>query len=180
MQAPRLPDGPHLQLSSVWRIPVVPMGEKVHSRHPTQKPLRLLRRAVLASTREGDLVFDPFSGSATTGVAAKELGPTAYALWRRGTGIWKDRPCGRAADGLAVPVEGVQISVLLRDDRGIRYVKRGCGTGHRHLWRRGDSRQDARKNHCGHNRGQRNHRDDTSHAPPPLGERDTAAPPRCR
>jgi site-specific DNA-methyltransferase (adenine-specific) len=43
-------------------------------RHPTQKPLRLARRALLASTREGDLVFDPFSGSGTTAVAAKELG----------------------------------------------------------------------------------------------------------
>jgi site-specific DNA-methyltransferase (adenine-specific) len=36
--------------------------------------LRLVRRALLASTREGDLVFDPFCGSRTTGVAAKELG----------------------------------------------------------------------------------------------------------
>ncbi len=48
--------------------------EKLHGRHPTQKPLRLVRRALLACTREGDLVFDPFSGSGTTGVAAKELG----------------------------------------------------------------------------------------------------------
>ena len=64
---------PTSQVSSVWRIPAVPMGEKSHGRHPTQKPLRLLRRAVLASTAEGDLVFDPFSGSGTTGVAAKEL-----------------------------------------------------------------------------------------------------------
>jgi site-specific DNA-methyltransferase (adenine-specific) len=47
--------------------------EKLHGRHPTQKPLRLVRRALLACTQEGDLVFDPFSGSGTTGVAAKEL-----------------------------------------------------------------------------------------------------------
>ena len=50
------------------------MREKSHGRHPTQKPLRLLRRCVLASTAEGELVFDPFSGSGTSGVAAKELG----------------------------------------------------------------------------------------------------------
>jgi len=50
------------------------MREKAHGRHPTQKPLRLVRRAVLASTAEGEVVFDPFSGSGTTGVAAKELG----------------------------------------------------------------------------------------------------------
>jgi site-specific DNA-methyltransferase (adenine-specific) len=65
---------PKAQLSSVWRIRAVPGREKLHGRHPTQKPLRLLRRALLACTRPGDLVFDPFSGSGTTGVAAKELG----------------------------------------------------------------------------------------------------------
>jgi site-specific DNA-methyltransferase (adenine-specific) len=50
------------------------MREKSHGRHPTQKPLRLIRRTIMASTAEGDLVFDPFCGSGTTGVAAKELG----------------------------------------------------------------------------------------------------------
>jgi site-specific DNA-methyltransferase (adenine-specific) len=65
---------PTSQVSSVWRIPAVPKGEKLHGRHPTQKPLRLVRRALLASTREGDLVFDPFCGSGTSGVGAKELG----------------------------------------------------------------------------------------------------------
>jgi site-specific DNA-methyltransferase (adenine-specific) len=64
---------PGAQISSVWRIPAVPKREKLCGYHPTQKPLRLLRRAILASTREGDLLFDPFCGSGTTGVAAKEL-----------------------------------------------------------------------------------------------------------
>jgi site-specific DNA-methyltransferase (adenine-specific) len=51
------------------------MAEKLHGRHPTQKPLRLVRRALLASSSgEGDLVLDPFCGSGTTAVAAKELG----------------------------------------------------------------------------------------------------------
>jgi site-specific DNA-methyltransferase (adenine-specific) len=65
---------PTSQVSSVWHIPAVPMREKTHGRHPTQKHLRFLRRAVLASSVEGELLFDPFSGSGTTGVAAKELG----------------------------------------------------------------------------------------------------------
>ena len=65
---------PDTQVSSVWRIPAVQRREKLHGRHPTQKPRRLLRRAILASTAEGELVFDPFCGSGTTGVAAKELG----------------------------------------------------------------------------------------------------------
>jgi site-specific DNA-methyltransferase (adenine-specific) len=64
---------PKAQMSSVWRIPTVPKKEKLHGYHPTQKPLRLVRRALLASTHEGDLVFDPFTGSGTTAVAAKEL-----------------------------------------------------------------------------------------------------------
>ncbi len=64
---------PGAQMSSVWRIPTVPNSEKLRGYHPTQKPLRLVRRALLASTREGDLVFDPFCGSGTTAVAAKEL-----------------------------------------------------------------------------------------------------------
>ena len=64
---------PGTQMSSVWRIPSVSKREKVHGYHPTQKPLRVVRRALLASTLEGDLVFDPFCGSGTTAVAAKEL-----------------------------------------------------------------------------------------------------------
>lgn len=64
---------PDAQVSSVWRIPTVPKREKRHGHHPTQKPLRLVRRALLASSRESDLVFDPFCGSGTTAVAAKEL-----------------------------------------------------------------------------------------------------------
>src|SRR5215210_6857164 len=65
---------PGAQMGSVWRISTVPKREKRMGHHPTQKPLRLVRRALLASTREGDLVFDPFGGSGTTAVAAKELG----------------------------------------------------------------------------------------------------------
>lgn len=64
---------PASQVGSVWRIPPPSRREKRHGRHPTQKPLRLVRRALLACTRENDLVFDPFSGSGTTAVAAKEL-----------------------------------------------------------------------------------------------------------
>ena len=60
-------------MPSVWRMPAVLKREKRHGYHPTQKPLRLVRRALVASTREGLLVFDPFCGSGTTRVAAKEL-----------------------------------------------------------------------------------------------------------
>ncbi len=64
---------PTSQVGSVWRIPPPPRREKCHGRHPTQKPLRLVRRALVACASEGDLVLDPFCGSGTTAVAAKEL-----------------------------------------------------------------------------------------------------------
>ncbi len=61
---------PGTQASSVWRIHTVPKREKLHGYHPTRKPLKLVRRALLASTQEGDLVFDPFCGSGTTAVTS--------------------------------------------------------------------------------------------------------------
>ena len=64
---------PSSQVSSIWRIAPPSRRESLHGRHPTQKPLRLVRRALVACTREGELVFDPFCGSGTTAVAAKEL-----------------------------------------------------------------------------------------------------------
>ena len=62
------------QMTDVWRIPAVSLWEKQQGKHPTQKPLRLLYRIILAATNEGDTVLDPFSGSGTTGIAANLLG----------------------------------------------------------------------------------------------------------
>lgn len=62
------------QMTDVWRIPAVGLWEKEQGKHPTQKPLRLLYRIILASTNEGETVLDPFSGSGTTGIAANLLG----------------------------------------------------------------------------------------------------------
>lgn len=61
---------PEKQMRSVWAINTTPKREKKHGKHPTQKPLALLERIVLSSSREGGMVLDPFCGSATTGVAA--------------------------------------------------------------------------------------------------------------
>jgi len=55
-------------------IPKPKTGEKVQGNHPTLKPLDLLRRVVLASTKENDVVLDPFCGSGTTGIACKDIG----------------------------------------------------------------------------------------------------------
>lgn len=58
------------QMKSVWRFLSPSKGEKVFGKHPTQKPIKLIERCILASTQPGALILDPFSGSATTGVAA--------------------------------------------------------------------------------------------------------------
>lgn len=62
------------RMPDVWRIPFVASWEMKCGKHPTQKPLRLLYRIILASTHEGDTILDPFAGSCTTGIAANLLG----------------------------------------------------------------------------------------------------------
>lgn len=62
------------QLKDVWAYSLTKKSEKNFGKHPTQKPLDLLRRIIKASSKENDLVLDPFLGSGTTGVAAIELG----------------------------------------------------------------------------------------------------------
>jgi site-specific DNA-methyltransferase (adenine-specific) len=64
---------PNTQMRSVWSINPPKKEEKKFGKHPTQKPVDLLKRIILASTNENDLILDPFTGSSTTGVAAKEL-----------------------------------------------------------------------------------------------------------
>ena len=61
---------PNLQMRSVWAIYPPKKEEKVFGKHPTQKPLDLLTRIVLASTDKEDIVLDPFTGSSTTGLAS--------------------------------------------------------------------------------------------------------------
>lgn len=62
------------QMKDVWTGSLTPQKEKAMGGHVTQKPLYLLTRIIEASTRPGDIVLDPFCGSSTTGVAAKQLG----------------------------------------------------------------------------------------------------------
>jgi len=72
------------QMRSLWNIPLTPPQEKTLGKHPTQKPLELLKRIILSSSKPGDIILDPFNGSGTSGVVAKTLG-------RRYIGIEKER-----------------------------------------------------------------------------------------
>ncbi len=62
------------QMKTVWRLSAPGRDEKLQGRHPTQKPVSLIERCLLASTEPGGLVFDPFMGSGTTAVAAMRVG----------------------------------------------------------------------------------------------------------
>ena len=61
-------------MTDVWRMSAIAPWEKACGRHPTQKPLALVVRAILASTNKGARVLDPFTGSGSTGIAANLLG----------------------------------------------------------------------------------------------------------
>jgi site-specific DNA-methyltransferase (adenine-specific) len=61
------------QMKTVWTMSSSKNGEKAFGKHPTQKPVTLVERCLLASTREGDLVLDPFLGNGTTAVASARL-----------------------------------------------------------------------------------------------------------
>lgn len=58
------------QMKDVWNLPAIAPWEKSCGKHPTQKPLALLTRIILASTEKNAWVLDPFTGSSTTGIAA--------------------------------------------------------------------------------------------------------------
>lgn len=71
------------QMTDVWRLPAIGRWEKSCGKHPTQKPLSLLTRIILASTDANDWILDPFAGSSTTGIATNLCG-------RRFLGIEKE------------------------------------------------------------------------------------------
>lgn len=60
------------QMRDVWEFPAINKKEKKFGSHPTQKPIKLMERIILAATYEGSLCLDPFNGSGTTGIACKK------------------------------------------------------------------------------------------------------------
>jgi len=65
---------------NVWEFPRVRYRMEEYENHPTQKPIALLERIIKASSNEGDLVLDPFSGTFTTCFVAKELGRNSIGI----------------------------------------------------------------------------------------------------
>lgn len=62
------------QMKDVWTTSLTKPSEKKQGKHPTQKPLEILDKIILASTKENDLILDPFCGSSTTAISAVKLG----------------------------------------------------------------------------------------------------------
>lgn len=60
--------------NDVWVHGTPKQDEKKFGKHPTQKPFELLKRIILSSTKKGDIILDPFTGSSTTGIAAVAYG----------------------------------------------------------------------------------------------------------
>jgi modification methylase len=99
-----------LQMRSDWLIPLCTGPERLKSQdgrkvHPTQKPAALLHRVLLASSKEGDVVLDPFFGSGTTGAVAKQLG-------RVYVGIERERDYAKAARQRIAAIEPFPADVV--------------------------------------------------------------------
>ncbi len=60
-------------MKTVWRMTAPTKAEKRFGKHPTQKPLSLIERCLLAASKEGDLILDPFMGAGTSAVACARL-----------------------------------------------------------------------------------------------------------
>lgn len=89
------------QMTDVWRLPAIAPWEKTCTKHPTQKPLGLLSRIIMASTEPGAWVLDPFAGSSTTGIAANLLG-------RRFLGIEQDEEFAKISRSRREEIEDIK------------------------------------------------------------------------
>jgi modification methylase len=100
-----------LQMRSDWEFPICTGAERMKGpngakTHPTQKPEALLHRVLIAATKPGDIVLDPFFGSGTTGAAATYLG-------RRYIGVERDKKYAAAARKRIAQVEPLGEDALL-------------------------------------------------------------------
>lgn len=124
MQAPKEPSihrdprwGDDRLVGDVWKRPRILGNYGERSEHPTQKPIAVMQLPILASTKAGDVVCDPFMGSGSTGVAAVKLGRKFIGIDLEPT--YFDIACKRISDALeqpdmfvAPPAKAVQEALL--------------------------------------------------------------------
>ncbi|MET0240323.1 MAG: site-specific DNA-methyltransferase [Sphingobium sp.] len=102
-----------LQMRSDWVLPICAGPERLkdddgHKVHPTQKPEALLYRVLLACTKPGDVVLDPFFGTGTTGAVAKRLGRRWIGIDREG--VYCDAAEERIA--AALPLDESSLTIM--------------------------------------------------------------------
>lgn len=96
------------QMRDVWTLPAIAKWEKSCGKHPTQKPLPLLARIILASTEEKSWILDPFAGSSTTGIAASLLG-------RRFLGVDQDKSFLEMSKSRRLEIEDASLKLEYRE-----------------------------------------------------------------
>lgn len=105
------------QMTDVWRLPAIARWEKSCGKHPTQKPLALLTRIVLASTDVNDWILDPFAGSSTTGIAANLCG-------RRFLGIEQDYEFSYMSRARRLEIDDASVRLQFQSRlKDISYIK---------------------------------------------------------
>src|SRR6202042_3450238 len=120
-----------LQMRSDWTIPICSGGERLKDSngdkaHSTQKPEALLHRVIVASTKPGDVVLDPFFGSGTTGAVAKRLGRRFIGIEREKT--YADVARARIAEVVTADSEVLEVTKSKRAEPRIPFgwvVERG-------------------------------------------------------
>ena len=95
------------QMKDVWKLPAIAKWEKSCGKHPTQKPLSVLTRLILASTQPNAWILDPFAGSSTTGVAANLLN-------RRFLGIDQEEPFLELSKNRKLEIENKKTAQLYK------------------------------------------------------------------
>jgi site-specific DNA-methyltransferase (adenine-specific) len=99
------------QMQDVWKLPAIAKWEKTCKKHPTQKPLSVLTRIILASTKPNAWILDPFAGSSTTGIAANLAN-------RRFLGIDKEIEYLRISKCRKLEIENLLLAELYRNRIG--------------------------------------------------------------
>ncbi|MFO1143212.1 MAG: site-specific DNA-methyltransferase [Amaricoccus sp.] len=120
-----------IQMRSDWTIPLCTGAERLKTdagdkAHPTQKPEALLHRVLVASTRQGDVVLDPFFGSGTTGAVAKRLGRHFVGIEREAE--YRAAAARRIADVRPLDAEARAITTAKRAEPRVAFgqlVERG-------------------------------------------------------
>jgi modification methylase len=120
-----------LQMRSDWTLPICSGHERLkgadgQKAHSTQKPESLLHRVIVASTKPGDVILDPFFGSGTTGAVAKRLGRHFIGIEREK--IYADIARARIAEIVPAGSESIEVTKSKRSEPRIPFgwvVERG-------------------------------------------------------